>query len=107
MTSCTPVKTTCPYCGVGCGVETTTLPGGTIRIAGDASHPANQGKLCVKGSALGDTLGLDKRLLQPQVRVDGVLLPSSWDAALEQVAGGLRAIIDAHGPDAVALYVSG
>src|SRR5450830_807998 len=107
MTSCTPVKTTCPYCGVGCGVEATRLPDGAIRIAGDAAHPANLGKLCVKGSALGDTLGLDNRLLQPQVRVDGALQPASWDAALDRVAGGLRAIIDEHGPDAVALYVSG
>ena len=107
MTTCTPVKTTCPYCGVGCGVEATRLPDGAIRIAGDIAHPANQGKLCVKGSALGDTLDLENRLLQPQVRVDGVLQPSSWDAALDQVAGGLRTIIDKHGPDAVALYVSG
>ncbi|SDA39127.1 MULTISPECIES: nitrate reductase [unclassified Janthinobacterium] len=107
MTTCTPVKTTCPYCGVGCGVEATALPDGAIRIAGDASHPANLGKLCVKGSALGDTLDLEHRLLQPQVRVDGVLQRASWDTALDKVAGGLRAIIDEHGPDAVALYVSG
>ena len=107
MTSCTPVKTTCPYCGVGCGVEATRLPDGAIRIAGDASHPANLGSLCVKGSALGDTLDLDQRLLYPQVRVDGVLRRASWEAALDQVAGGLRAIMAEHGPDAVALYVSG
>ena len=107
MTTCTPVKTTCPYCGVGCGVEATRLPDGAIRIAGDSSHPANLGRLCVKGSALGDTLGPENRLLQPQVRVDGVLQPASWDVALDKVAGGLRAIIDEHGPDAVALYVSG
>ncbi|KAB8065052.1 nitrate reductase [Janthinobacterium violaceinigrum] len=107
MTTCPPVKTTCPYCGVGCGVDAARLPGGAIRIAGDSSHPANLGRLCVKGSALGDTLDLDKRLLQPQVRVDGVLRPASWDAALDKVAGGLRAIIAEHGPDAVALYVSG
>ncbi|MGK5029697.1 molybdopterin-dependent oxidoreductase [Janthinobacterium sp. MDT1-19] len=107
MTTCTPVKTTCPYCGVGCGVEATRLPDGAIRIAGDSSHPANLGRLCVKGSALGDTLGPENRLLQPQVRVDGVLQHASWDAALDKVAGGLRAIIAEHGPDAVALYVSG
>ena len=61
----------------------------------------------MKGSALGDTLDLDNRLLQPQVRVDGVLQRASWDVALDKVAGGLRAIIAEHGPDAVALYVSG
>jgi len=107
MTSCSPVKTTCPYCGVGCGVEATRLPDGAIRIAGDASHPANFGRLCVKGSALGDTVSLDQRLLVPQVRQDGALQRVSWDVALDKVAGGLRAIIDEHGPDAVALYVSG
>ena len=110
MTTCTPVKTTCPYCGVGCGVEATRLPDGAIRIAGDASHPANLGRLCVKGSALGDTAGLDDRLLYPQLRQDGengALARVSWEAALDKVAGGLRAIIDEHGPDAVALYVSG
>lgn len=107
MTSCSPVKTTCPYCGVGCGVEATRLPDGAIRIAGDASHPANFGRLCVKGSALGDTVSLDQRLLYPQVRQDGVLQRTSWDSALDKVAGGLRAMIDEHGPDAVALYVSG
>jgi len=107
MITSTPVKTTCPYCGVGCGVEATRLPDGAIRIAGDTSHPANVGRLCVKGSALGDTVALDQRLLVPQVRQDGVLQPTSWDSALDKVAGGLRAIIDEHGPDAVALYVSG
>ena len=110
MTTCTPVKTTCPYCGVGCGVEAARLPDGAIRIAGDVKHPANLGRLCVKGSALGDTAGLDERLLYPQLRQDGeggALARVSWEAALDKVAGGLRAIIDEHGPDAVALYVSG
>ncbi len=110
MTTSTPVKTTCPYCGVGCGVEATRLPDGAIRIAGDTSHPANLGRLCVKGSALGDTVDLEQRLLYPQVRQageGGALARVSWDDALDRIAGGLRAIIDEHGPDAVALYVSG
>ena len=94
MTSCTSVKTTCPYCGVGCGVEATRLPDGAIRIAGDTSHPANLGRLCVKGSALGDTVGLDQRLLNPQVRQGGeggALARVSWDAALDKVAGPMDA----------------
>ena len=107
MSTCPSVKTTCPYCGVGCGVEASTLPDGAIRIAGDAAHPANLGRLCVKGAALGDTLSLEQRLLQPQLRVDGVLQAASWDAALDKVASGFGAIIAEHGPDAVALYVSG
>ncbi|MDC8758217.1 nitrate reductase [Janthinobacterium fluminis] len=101
------VRTTCPYCGVGCGVQATPLPDGSIAIAGDASHGANAGRLCVKGSALGETLGLDGRLLHPQLREGGALRRASWDEALDKVAGGWRDIIAEHGPDAVALYVSG
>ena len=91
-------KTTCPYCGVGCGVVASLT-----EVKGDASHPANAGKLCVKGSALNETLGLKGRLLHPQV--DGKR--ATWDRALDTVAQGFNKIIAEHGPDAVALYVSG
>jgi assimilatory nitrate reductase catalytic subunit len=101
------VRTTCPYCGVGCGVQATPLGDGAVIIAGDAAHPANAGRLCVKGSALGDTLGLDGRLLYPHVRDGGELRRVPWDAALDKVAGGFADIIARHGPDSVALYVSG
>ena len=101
------VRTTCAYCGVGCGVKATPQQDGTIAIAGDTLHPANQGKLCVKGSALGETISLDGRLLYPQLREDGQLRRVSWDAALDKIADKWRAVIDEHGPDAVALYVSG
>jgi assimilatory nitrate reductase catalytic subunit len=97
-----PVKTTCPYCGVGCGVLA-TVNGTGVDIAGDAAHPANFGRLCSKGSALGETLGLGGRLLHPEVRGKRV----SWNDALDVTANGLKAIIDRHGADAVALYVSG
>jgi len=78
-------------------------------MAGDELHPANFGRLCVKGSALGETIGLDGRLLHPKIREpgSGVLRDVSWDDALDAVAGGFRKIVDEHGPDAVALYVSG
>jgi assimilatory nitrate reductase catalytic subunit len=98
-----PVRTTCPYCGVGCGVVATARKDGSVDIAGDALHPANLGRLCVKGTTLGETLRPDGRLLYPQVRGER----ASWDAALDHVADGFRKIIDEHGPDAVALYVSG
>ena len=101
------VRTTCPYCGVGCGVKATPLGDGGALIEGDATHAANRGRLCVKGSALGETLGLDGRLLYPAVRRDGVMARASWTEALDTVADGFRRIIDEHGPDAVALYVSG
>jgi assimilatory nitrate reductase catalytic subunit len=101
------VRTTCPYCGVGCGVLATPQAEGGVAIAGDPAHAANQGRLCVKGAALGETVSLEGRLLHPTVREAGALRQVSWDEALGKVAGGLRAIIAEHGPDAVALYVSG
>ncbi|MHB8475848.1 MAG: nitrate reductase [Steroidobacteraceae bacterium] len=96
------VRTTCPYCGVGCGVLAQTTDGVT-QILGDPEHPANRGALCSKGSALGDTVGLRGRLLRPQIRGVDV----EWDVALDAVAHGFRGFIDQHGPDSVALYVSG
>ncbi|WP_027798966.1 nitrate reductase [Paraburkholderia dilworthii] len=103
------VKTTCPYCGVGCGVRASARPDGGHDIAGDELHPANFGRLCVKGSALGETIGLDGRLLHPKMRepASGALRDVSWDDALDAVAGGFRRIVEQHGPDAVAFYVSG
>ncbi|WP_019904325.1 nitrate reductase [Methylobacterium sp. 77] len=97
------VKTTCPYCGVGCGVIATPDGAGGAGIAGDSAHPANFGRLCSKGSALGETLSLDNRLLHPSV--DGVR--ASWESALGTVAGGLRKVAEQHGPDAIAFYLSG
>jgi len=101
------VRTTCPYCGVGCGVTAILRPGTIPIIAGDAAHDANHGRLCVKGAALGETLDLDGRLLYPAVRAAGALRRASWDEALERVARGFADIVAEHGPDAVALYVSG
>ena len=102
------VATICPYCGVGCGVRATLQADGRIEVGGDPSHPANQGRLCVKGSALGETLGLEGRLLAPQLRTpDGGLRRAGWDEALDAVARGFADVIARHGPDAVALYVSG
>jgi assimilatory nitrate reductase catalytic subunit len=101
------VRTTCPYCGVGCGVTAAVKPGTIPIIAGDAQHTANKGRLCVKGAALGETLDLDGRLLYPEVREHGTMRRAGWDEALTRVAGGFADIIAEHGPDAVALYVSG
>jgi assimilatory nitrate reductase catalytic subunit len=98
-----PVKTACPYCGVGCGVEAIPDGDGGAGIQGDRSHPANFGKLCVKGSALGETLGLGGRLLHPMIHGQR----STWNQAVGFVANGLQATLDKHGPDAVAFYLSG
>ncbi|GAB5374174.1 MAG: nitrate reductase [Acuticoccus sp.] len=100
---CPPVATTCPYCGVGCGVLARPDADGTVAIAGDPNHPANHGRLCSKGSALGETVGLDGRLLYPQI--DG--RRAGWDLAAQRVADAFGNAIAEHGPDSVALYVSG
>lgn len=97
------VKTTCPYCGVGCGVEVTRLDDGQFKVAGDKAHPANLGRLCSKGSALSETLDLDGRLLHPVINGRQV----DWNTALETVADRFKAVIDQYGPEAVAFYVSG
>ena len=97
------VRTTCPYCGVGCGVIATPDGTGGAAVRGDPQHPANCGRLCSKGSALGETLGLETRLLHPIV--DGER--ASWDDALDHVAARLAAIRAAHGPEAIAFYLSG
>jgi assimilatory nitrate reductase catalytic subunit len=101
------VRTTCPYCGVGCGVSAGIGADGALAIAGDAAHPASQGRLCVKGAALGETVGLQGRLLAPMLREEGGLREAGWDEALAKVADGFARIVAEHGPDAVALYVSG
>ena len=99
----TDTRTTCPYCGVGCGVIASVAADGVVTVRGDPDHPANFGRLCSKGSALADTLDLATRLLSPQVHGQ----PASWEVALDTVASGIRAAIDRHGPESVAFYVSG
>ena len=97
------VRTTCPYCGVGCGVLATPDGNGGATVAGDPEHPSNFGRLCSKGSALGETLDPATRLLHPVI--DG--RRASWDEALDAVASGLARVIDRHGPQAVGFYLSG
>ncbi|MCC8987699.1 MAG: molybdopterin-dependent oxidoreductase, partial [Candidatus Contendobacter sp.] len=97
------VRTTCPYCGVGCGVKVTIDANDGARVAGDETHPANYGRLCSKGAALGETLSLDDRLLYPEIAGRRV----SWDEAITTVADGFCRALLKHGPGAVAFYVSG
>jgi assimilatory nitrate reductase catalytic subunit len=97
------VRTTCPYCGVGCGIRARVTGARNVEIAGDPDHPANAGRLCSKGTHLGETVGLEGRLLEPMIGEEAV----SWDRALDEVAGRLRKTIAEHGPDAVGFYVSG
>jgi len=101
-------KTTCAYCGVGCGVLATPDGRGGAAISGDPEHPANFGRLCSKGSALGETLGLENRLLHPMIRCDkGTMERLAWSDALDHVAHRFQHIIARDGPGAVAFYLSG
>jgi assimilatory nitrate reductase catalytic subunit len=101
-------RTTCPYCGVGCGVLATPDGSGGAAISGDPEHPANFGRLCSKGSALGETLGLEDRLLYPMIRCSkGTMERVAWSDALDHVAHRFAHIIKRDGPGAVAFYLSG
>jgi assimilatory nitrate reductase catalytic subunit len=102
VTTAPAVRTTCPYCGVGCGLLVRPASDG-IEVSGDPLHPSNFGRLCSKGSALGDTIDLEGRLLHPQIGSARV----SWNAALTHVAEGFTRTIREHGPESVAFYVSG
>ena len=98
-----PVRTTCAYCGVGCGIVATRTGERTVAIEGDPDHPANRGRLCSKGTHLGQTVGLEGRLLTPMIGDR----TASWNKALDLVAKRFRDTIARHGPNSVAFYVSG
>ncbi|AWZ19329.1 molybdopterin oxidoreductase [Roseovarius sp. TM1035] len=97
------MRTTCPYCGVGCGLLVSPDGQGGATVKGDPDHPANFGRLCSKGTALGETLGLTDRILSPQIGGK----PADWETALDLVASRFQAAIRDHGPDSVAFYLSG
>ena len=104
---------TCPYCGVGCGVIIESEGAQITGVRGDPAHPANFGRLCSKGSTLHLTASapvtLQTRLLQPMQRLSRGAAPQpvSWDAALGHATSAFARILRDHGPDAVGFYVSG
>ncbi|MDE1926257.1 MAG: nitrate reductase, partial [Burkholderiales bacterium] len=109
----TETRSTCPYCGVGCGVVIESEAGRITGVRGDPDHPANAGRLCTKGSTLHLTAAAH---LQPQVRAlrpmwrptrGTPLQPTGWDAALDLAADRYAQAIATEGPDAVAFYLSG
>ena len=106
-------RSTCPYCGVGCGVIIESDGAQITGVRGDPEHPANFGRLCTKGSTLHLTATAEitrqTRLLQPMLRNERGAAPQAitWDHALDTAANKFASIIQEHGPDAVAFYVSG
>lgn len=103
------VRTQCPYCGVGCGLLATVQDRRLTRVAGDPIHPVNRGRTCRKPLELMHAVHAPDRAVAPMWRDvrDGRLEPGTWDDVLGRVTGRLRQIIDVHGPDAVAFYISG
>lgn len=97
------VRSSCPYCGVGCGVDVTTINSVPTAVKGTETHPANLGRLCVKGSNLIQTVDLDGRLLHPMIADK----PVDWEQATLHVADEFQQTIKKYGPDSVAFYVSG
>lgn len=113
-TSTTQVRTVCTYCGVGCGIllDVGMGPDGrrtVLKASGDKAHPANAGRLCTKGATTAEMLAAPGRLTTALVRDDRgeEPVPSPMADAISETARRLRTIIDEHGPDAVAFYVSG
>ncbi|MDM0085817.1 MULTISPECIES: nitrate reductase [unclassified Variovorax] len=106
-------RSTCPYCGVGCGVVIESEGAQIIGVRGDPDHPANFGRLCTKGSTLHLTataeVTLQARLLHPLRRAGRGAAPAkiTWHDALTQAADTFAQVIHDHGPDAVGFYLSG
>ncbi|WP_440823838.1 molybdopterin-dependent oxidoreductase [Psychrobacter cryohalolentis] len=127
------IRTTCPYCGVGCGVLASVNATGVVSVKGDPEHPANFGKLCSKGSALAQTLGSERRLTEPyyQNKLASMAqqqpitydshaysataalnnlastVPTDWNGVLNDIATRLNDTIAKHGRDSIMFYVSG
>lgn len=122
-TKITATHTTCPYCGVGCGVvASVNNVTGDVSVKGDVDHPANFGKLCSKGNNLAETLGTQRRLTQPYYQDKSITMQphllsqadqglikqeADWDTILDEVADRLSHTITEHGPESVMFYVSG
>ncbi|CAG1012905.1 partial assimilatory nitrate reductase catalytic subunit, partial [Burkholderiaceae bacterium] len=112
-TAPTETKSTCPYCGVGCGVIIESQGRQITGVRGDPDHPANFGRLCTKGSTLhltaSQAVTLQTRLLQPQQRArrGEAAQAVAWGDALDDAAARFHRIIEQHGPDAVGFYISG
>ncbi|NUP39280.1 MAG: molybdopterin-dependent oxidoreductase, partial [Streptomyces sp.] len=113
-TTAPKVRTVCSYCGVGCGIvlDVGFGPDGrrtVLKASGDKEHPANFGRLCTKGATTADLLTAPGRLTTALVRHERgeEQVPDAVHAAVSETARRLRSIVDEHGPDAIAFYVSG
>src|SRR5688572_14244220 len=104
-----PVRTGCPYCGVGCGLSVTVADGRVAKVRGDREHRSSRGEVCMKAAALPATVANEGRASRARVRgrASGRFAETSVAGAIQYAAAELRRIVHAHGPDAVAFYGSG
>ena len=93
--------TTCTFCGVGCGVYLETIGNEIAGTYPSMSHPANHGRICVRGWHVHEVASSPDRLHQPMIKRNGKLEPAGWDEAFDYVAGRLHEIRDKHGPDSI------
>lgn len=100
------VKTTCPYCGVGCQMELLVQEGKIMRVLGVDDVLPNNGKLCIKGRFGYNFVSRNDRLKVPLIKKDGVFVESSWDEALALIASKFSEIRDNYGPNSIAGYAS-
>jgi len=100
------VRTTCTYCGTGCGVLLEVLDGEVIGTLPQKDHPINEGKLCIKGWSAHEFIYADGRLTKPLIRKGDKLEEASWDEALQYVAKRLLELKEKHGPDSLGCFSS-
>ncbi|HEX6022210.1 MAG TPA: molybdopterin-dependent oxidoreductase [Solirubrobacter sp.] len=98
-------RTTCPYCGVGCGLIADVREGRLTAVRGDTEHPVNAGATCRKPTRLPDAVHAPDRATTPMRRasLDERWRPVSWRTAVNDIARQLQAVK----PDEIAFYISG
>ncbi len=101
---CTWHKSTCPYCGIGCGLLVGVEKSKVVAVRGLKSHPANHGHLCRLAANLPGVFAAEDRLTEPLIRQDGTLSAVDWQQAISHVAGTLSHVLREHGPGAIAFY---
>ncbi len=102
-----PVKTICPYCGVGCGIQVQQgEEPGDVRFMPWGDAPVNEGRVCIKGGAATEVVDHEDRLTEPQIKEDGEFREATWEEAYEYVVGELERIREAYGPDAMGFFGS-
>ncbi len=104
MSSSSPIKTICGYCGTGCGLLVETENNRIIKIRGDKEAPVNKGQTCIKGSFAFEYVHSEKRLTHPMIKKNGVFQRASWDEALKLITEKLGDIKNNYGPDAITMF---